>query len=316
MTAAKSRTRPRGYIEWKPRNEKVIERVEQVLQVLVTYAQHLPLTTRQIFYALVGNYGYDKTEQAYNNLCETLGKARRAKIIAFDDIRDDGVSVMQANAYGSVQSFHDETARRARNYRRGRQHGQAHRIELWCEAAGMMPQLYKVASEFSIPVYSCGGFTSLSAVRAIVDRAVRRNDPTVFLHVGDYDPSGDAIFDAMTRDVVAFVEKDRTLATSAVIPERVALTPQQITAYNLPTAPPKKKKNGDWADSRTKNWAGIKTGTCQLEALPPNLLAGVVENAIRDWIDQDALDEVMEDERAERAELLGLPRGDDDEGSE
>ena len=158
-------SRPRGYIEWQPRNKAVIERVEWVQQVLVTYAAHLPLTTRQIFYALVGQHGYAKTEQAYENLCETLVKARRARIIDFAAIRDDGVSVMVERAYDGIDDFHDETSRRARNYRRDRQHGQDYRIELWCEASGMMPQLHRVASSFSIPVYSCGGFSSLSAVR-------------------------------------------------------------------------------------------------------------------------------------------------------
>jgi hypothetical protein len=298
----KKRTpRPRGYSDWKPRNVAVIERVEQVQQVLAAYSAHLPLTNRQIFYALVANHGYEKTENAYGNLCETLGKARRAKLIAFDDIRDDGVSVRSSGGYSSVQSFHDETGRRAKSYRRYRQHGQAQRIELWCEASGMMPQLGRVASKFSISVYSCGGFASLSAVRQIVDRVVGCNVETIFLHVGDYDPSGESIFDAMTRDVAAFVEKDRVLATSKFTPTRVALTLAQIKAYRLPTSAPKS------SDARTQNWTG--TGTCQLEALPPNVLAGVVENAILDWIDEDALEEVMEDERNERAELLGLPRG-------
>jgi hypothetical protein len=270
--------------------------------VLVTYGAHLPLTARQIFYALVGNYGYDKTGQSYNNLCEKLVKARRAKIIAFNAIRDDGVTVSASRSYGGIEDFEDETARRASNYRRDRQHGQDHRIELWCEASGMMPQLYRVASEFSVPVYSCGGFSSLSAVRQIVDGAVSFNEPTVFLHVGDYDPSGESIFDAMTRDVVAFVEKDRIIATSKVIPERVALTAQHIATYKLPMSTPTKH------DSRTKNWPGA--GTCQLEALPPNVLAAEVEHAIRQWVDQDTLDEVKEDERDE---LLGLPRGTDDD---
>jgi hypothetical protein len=301
----RSQTRPRGYIEWKPRNKAVIERVEWVQQVLVTYAAHLPLTTRQIFYALVGQHGYDKTEQAYKNLCETLVKARRAKIIDFAAIRDDGVSVMVERAYDGIEDFHDETSRLARNYRRDRQYGQEYRIELWCEASGMMPQLHLVASRFSIPVYSCGGFSSLSAVRQIVDRAVGHDVETVFLHVGDYDPSGESIFDAMTRDVTAFVEEDRVLATSGVIPVRVALTLPQVTQYNLPTSPPKS------SDGRTAGWSGV--ATCQLEALPPNVLASVVENAIRRWVDVDALAEVVEDERDERAELLGLPRGTDNE---
>ena len=58
--------------------------------MLAEYAEQLPLTLRQIFYRMVGAYGYEKTEQAYERLGETLNKARRARVIGMDAIRDDG----------------------------------------------------------------------------------------------------------------------------------------------------------------------------------------------------------------------------------
>jgi len=58
--------------------------------VLAEYAEQLPLTLRQIFYRMVGAYGYEKTEQAYERLGETLNKARRARVIGMDAIRVDG----------------------------------------------------------------------------------------------------------------------------------------------------------------------------------------------------------------------------------
>ena len=134
----KKRARPRGYMTWKPYKVSQ-ERVAQIQQVLATNSSYLPLTARQIFYALVGLYGYEKTERAYGNLCETLQKARRAGLIAFGDIRDDGVSVAGSLVYDGIRDFNDQTARRAKQYMRDRQHGQQYRIELWCEASGMIP---------------------------------------------------------------------------------------------------------------------------------------------------------------------------------
>lgn len=289
--------RPRGYYEdWRP-YAKTRALLDQVDDVLDEYQQYLPLTARQIFYRLVGKYGYDKTEPAYERLTGALAKARRARLIDFSSMRDDGVSVMTTRFYDSVEDFEDETARRAKNYLRNLQSDQDQRIELWCEAAGMMPQMHQVAARFSIPVYSCGGFVSLSAVRQVVDRVV----PTVFLHVGDYDPSGESIFDSFTRDVSAFVEDDLVIHTAGFEPIRVALTPQQIATYGLPTAPPKAK------DSRTKNWKG--GGTCQVEALTPAQLASEVTAAIVAYMDLDLVDEIKDEERAERAGLLGLPPG-------
>ena len=156
-----------------------------VRQVLERYAEHVPLTVRQIFYALVGAERLEKTEGQYERLCYALNMARRARLIEFDDIRDDGVSLLASRFYAGVKGFHDETARRARDYRRHRQAGQSSYVELWCEAAGMVPQLASIADAYSVPVYSAGGFASLSAVRHIVDRAVGRDVRTVLLHVGD-----------------------------------------------------------------------------------------------------------------------------------
>lgn len=168
----------------------------------------------------------------------------------------------------------------------------------------MMPQLARVANEFSVPVYSCGGFASLTAVRAIVDRAERRSRPTVFLHLGDFDPSGESIFDSMSEDAAAFLDRDRLLAVSRFIPQRVALTADQVTDYDLPTAPPKD------TDSRTARWSGE---TCQLEALPPDVLADIVEESIERWLDPDVLAGHRAFEEEERTELLrALPAGNDD----
>jgi hypothetical protein len=268
--------------------------------VLARYREYLPLTIRQVFYALVGAEQLEKTERAYERLCYALNQGRRSLRIPFDALRDDGVSVMKSRAYRGLQDFDDETARRAQGYRRDRQDGQPQRIELWCEAAGMVPQLASVAEDYSVPVYSAGGFASLSAVRMISERAVARGKPTLVLHVGDYDPSGESIFAAMTEDAAAFVDADSTLATSRLEAVRVALTAAQVADYGLPTAPAKA------SDSRSKGWTG---GTCQLEALPPDLLADLVREAIlgRFRINQYAA--VLEDERNERAELLGLPSG-------
>jgi hypothetical protein len=293
------RRRPKGYSDWHP-HAKTQALLEQVGSVLDEYHAYLPLTVRQIFYRLVGAFEYEKTERAYERLAECLVRARRARLIPFYSIRDDGITYYPVSWYSGVQAFHEATAQRARKYRRDRQEGQQAAIELWTEAAGMAPQLAHVAHRYSIPVYSSGGFSSLTAVRDIVDRAVRWQGTTVLLHVGDYDPSGVAIFDAIASDVEAFVQADRTVFTTMVVSERVALTAVQVEIHELATAPAKA------SDGRSRTWKGE---TCQLEALPPDVLADIVDAAILAHFDLDVLNDVLEQERADRAELLGLPRG-------
>ena len=78
--AVRGKTRPRGFVDWHPQAATRIL-IEQVEAILTEYADYLPLTYRQVFYRLVGAHGYDKTERAYERLCEMLNRARRARII-------------------------------------------------------------------------------------------------------------------------------------------------------------------------------------------------------------------------------------------
>lgn len=83
-------TRPRGFAPWAPRAESRAL-VAEVLDVLDEYADYLPLTLRQVFYRLVGTRGYPKDEKAYDRLTRVLDRARRAGLVPFDVIRDDGM---------------------------------------------------------------------------------------------------------------------------------------------------------------------------------------------------------------------------------
>jgi hypothetical protein len=154
--------RPRGFIErWVPRAERRVL-LDQVNQVLAEYLNLLPLTLRQIFYRLVGAYGYQKTEKASKRLGETLNKARRAGLVDMDAIRDDGFTSAAPVFFDDVDDFLATVADWAQGLRFDRQAGQQRRLALWCEAAGMVPQLERVAAPFSVGVYSSGGFDSLT----------------------------------------------------------------------------------------------------------------------------------------------------------
>jgi len=106
---------------------------------------------------------------------------------------------------------------------------------------------------------------------------------------------------AIAEDAAAFVLEDRVLATQRLDAVRVALTVDQVDEFALPTAPAKT------SDSRSHDWTD---GTCQLEALPPDTLAEIVREAIEEHLDLERYDREVDAERDDRAELLGLPRGD------
>ena len=294
------RRRPRGYDpDWRPR-AATLALLEQVDAVLEEYEDYLPLSVRQIFYRLVAGHGYEKTERGYGRLADCLVRARRAKRVPFAVIRDDSAGGLVDRHFDSREDFEDDAAKRIRDYRLDRQTGQPVRLELFCEAAGMRDQLWNAVSGYTVPVYSGGGFDSLTAQYQLARRALSRDVPTVVLHVGDFDPSGASIFTSLTENAAAFVEADRVLQTQRIEAVRVALTAEQVEAGELPTAPPKP------TDSRSTTWRGE---TCQLEALAPDDLAEIVLAAVRERIDEDVRNDVLWTEKYDRDELLGLPPG-------
>ncbi len=104
---ASRKTRRRGYIpqgEYRPqqRTRTLLRDVHAVMQ---EYHAYLPLTIRQIYYRLVGAYGYDKTEAFYDRLCHHLTEARRASVIPFSWVRDDGVTVIEQRHFSSEDAF-------------------------------------------------------------------------------------------------------------------------------------------------------------------------------------------------------------------
>lgn len=322
-----------GFNPWKPNEESlwILDKVEQVFE---EYKDHLPLTGRQVFYRLVGAYGYDKSERAANKLYNVLGRARRCGWLSFDKLRDGGGQNATPQTYADDVAFWRKVDKDLFHFSRDRQAGQDLYVELFCEAPGMMPQLQRVAFQYSIAVYGTRGFTGLSVIHQTSLRALKRDVPTVILQVGDLDPSGVGIFDTLAADVKAFTAQvvsnckpDRgahhaTLARRFGLSEdriteisearagnggsmrlpnvqahRIALTWDQVEEHDLPTAPPSSK------DSRSVNWP--YPDTAQAEALPPDLLASIVRDSIENVLDMDRYDEEVAAEQADVESIRG-----------
>ncbi|MBI3948431.1 MAG: hypothetical protein HY321_21135 [Armatimonadetes bacterium] len=284
--------RAKGYCDWRP-HMKTREVLSTVEAVLAEYREHWPLTLRQVFYRLVGNHGYEKTEAAYKRLQEYLVRARRARMIPWEALRDDGRTDRRPNRFTGKAAFREAVRDAAASYRRDKRQDQPWRAAVLVEAASMVPQAVRVAHPLDVPVFSSGGFDSLTVKHDLVDLAVDLA-PVVFLHVGDLDPSGVCIFDAVRADVEAFLAVDAPSVRAGVRFHRVALTPEQVDAYNLPTAPAKE------TDARNN---GVRE-TCQAEALPPDVLAALVREAILDYTDMPLFAAAERVEAQERAELV------------
>lgn len=275
MTVHKKRTRPRGFATWNPRPDS-LALVRKVQVVLADYAEHLPHTIRQVFYRLVATLGFDKTEAAYSRLCETLNRARRAGFICFSEIRDDGPARYEAASWPDAENFLADVLTDAQCFRLDRQEGQQVRLWVLCEAGGMAPMLARVANPFGVPVLTSGGFDSLTAKHDLARELAAELEMgrrAEIVHLGDLDTSGEHLFTSLAEDVAAMC---KALCGAEPVFNRLAVTREQADRLDLPTAPPK--------PTDKRRFTG---DTVQCEAIAPDVLSGILRDAITARRDDD-----------------------------
>jgi hypothetical protein len=294
----------RGFADWAP-NPASLELINQVNGILREYQAQLPLTARQVFYRLVGKHGYSKTEQAYASLCEKLNRARRAGLINFSSIRDDGTASQSPGGMRDEASFYRSVRYWAEQFDLDVSIGQPRHVELWVEAGGMLPQAAAVANPLGVAAYSAGGFNSLTDKHATAQRVASARKPVTILHVGDYDPSGLAIIDSLASDINAFYA-NLSYDQDEIEWRRIAVTAEQIEEFSLPTAPQKHTDvRGEHMDE-----------TVQAEALDPQTLADIIREAVEGELDLDLIEARHEEELGIRERLVAWVDRADADGAE
>ena len=281
--------RPRGFASWRPQ-QKTQDLLFQVNAVLADYSDQLPVTARQVFYRLVATVDYEKTEASYKRLLETLNRARRAGLVDMDSIRDDGATAVGLNRFDSADDFLSNCRYWAKGFELDLQQNQQFYIEVLCEAAGMVPQLNRVASRYGIPVRSSGGFDSTTVKHQLGRFYGAKTKPVVILHLGDLDASGEHIHLNLQDDVGAFSDHYGT----AVDVRRIAVTAEHQAEFNLPTGIPKKD------DKRAFDY----DFTVQCEALPPDVLASILTTEIEATIDMDIWKQAVDRQAEIRDQLV------------
>jgi hypothetical protein len=300
----------RGYLPdgWKPQRVEgqiMLAQAQNILEEYRGLIGDVPLTCRQIYYRMIAEYRHPKGSKFERALYSILEDARRARQIPFSSIRDDGVS---GGGYWPTHPSQLLAGWRlqAQNFERDVQQGQPVRVQVWCESVGMRPQLARVSDLFCVPVYSCGGFDSLTAkqmiVSSVIDDLQVYGTKTVLLHLGDCDPSGYSIFQSVVEDVASFLEGEGHDHEELFAAERVALNLDQMEAFGVETDPVSTNPK----DTRARTWRrqGL-TRQAQLEALAPDKIATLLTEAIGRHLDQDIIEVIRAEQVGNRRALIG-----------
>jgi hypothetical protein len=233
-----------------------------------------PVTLRGVFYRVVSAGVIPKTEHAYKLIGRQLLKLRRAgEVPVWLDRRRHEVD---AHACYVVQSERD-VDNRGRSYRRALWDNQDPDVMILSEKDAITGVIYPVTAQYDVPLGVLRGYSSETFCRSVADDIDRATDDgrQVFVcQLGDHDPSGvdawrafETVVEWHLTDLNPDQESDDWLEEMVHF-ERIAVTPEQIELYDLPTRPTKQ------ADTRAKNLVGESV---EVDAIPATILRQLVQ---------------------------------------
>lgn len=270
--------------------------VDNAVDVLSQYEDGI-LTIRGLHYQLVAR-GMTNDIQHYKRVVAATGWARRQGIIRYTAFSDRERAMACDTA--AEQTIYDDKVSEAKyqikawahSYRLNRWENQPYYPEVLIEKKALEGVFYRTCYENRVALGACKGYPSLTFLYDMAQRIIAAEDrgkQPVILYFGDYDPSGEDIPRALRENLIE-LGCDECLEV-----RRICLNEDQVIDWKLPPAPTKV------TDSRSRNWDGL--GQVELDAVRPEVLTSMLEEAIAEIFDNELYDELQDREEEEAAQF-------------
>lgn len=252
-------------------------------------AEQYPMNVRHAFYLATVRGLVPKTEVGYSRIQWDLTVLRKGGDLPYDWIEDGTRSVVEPYTHPNIAAALQETAER---YSKSLWEDADTQVQIWIEKDGLVNTIYPVTGARDVPVFPARGYSSLTFLHDAARRIEAFDGPIHIYHIGDSDPSGENAGEVIERTL-------REMAPDAdIVFERLAVTDEQIAAWDLPTRPTKS------SDPRAARFGD--RDSVELEAIEPNRLRALVQAAIERHQPPEEFAELKAEEARERAELLKL----------
>jgi hypothetical protein len=306
------------------RTKGEVEQLER--QILDVLEEDHPQSVRHVFYRLTDPRlpePVDKTELGYRIVQNRLTVMRREGKVRYGWISDATRRGYHTVTFANGAEF---LSRHISAYRADLWADADAYVEVWCESRSIAGVIQDTCEELAVSLYPCGGFSSITfayeAADFIRDTLAGTGKPAHVLYIGDYDPAGVLIdrsletelrrhleptgFDAFLDAIAAGADPLDTPSdlVDAYVDQltnggidlrfiRLAITPEQIAEYDLPTKP---RKPSDRRALHVEH-------TVEAEAMPAGILRQLLRERIEDFLPPDALAVAKAAEESEREHL-------------
>lgn len=263
------------------------------LQIISQYEPGV-LTLRALHYQLVG-IGMTNDLPHYKKVVNAMIAARWAGSVSFETFSDLDRTMVGRTAYeettleDGIHLGKSQIRAWMNSYSKNRWENQPNYIEVFIEKKALQGVFTDVCSKWDVALGACKGYPSLTFLYETANRMKEANDTgkrCIILYFGDYDASGE--------DIPRSIQENMEKLGAEVEVKRIALMEHQVRAWKLPHAPTKP------GDTRGANWDGI--GQVELDAVKPDKIVSLCNDAIEVLFDESLYDELMEQQEEERIE--------------
>ena len=291
-----------GSVKQTKRKRRTRAQIEQLHRQIheVCEADH-PVSVRHVFYRMTDPRlpePVDKTERGYEQVGHAAIVMRRSGAMPYGWIADSTRMGWHVPAYASPAEFVRQSAAQ---YRFDAWADAGEQVEVWVESASIAGVLRSETRSLGVSLYPCRGFASLTLAYEAAQHYIHDGRPVAIYYVGDYDPAGKWIDRKLHEELRGHAEPEGV----EVAMTRLAINPEQIERYGLPTKP---RKAGE------RRMPGI-VETVEAEAMPAPMLRQMVREAVESHLPTGALEHarLMERQGREYLRMFGKKEGGDDQ---
>lgn len=281
MVYETSPLKPRRY----RRTDAVLAELDEA--IITAVAEDHPVSLRGVYYRVVSAGAVEKTEKGYAVVQRQLLKLRRAGRVPYGHIADGTRWIIKPKTWSDPEAALQALGS---SYRKMLWLDQDVSVQIFSEKDAITGTVSGKCAEWDVPLGIVRGYASETFAYNVA-MALPDDKTSIIYQLGDHDPSGNNAWEVFQDRITAF------RADVDVIFERLAVTPEQIEELRLPTRPTK--------DSDPRS-AAFEGGSVEVDAIRAPVLRDIVEDAITQWLDQDALAITREVERQERRGLRSL----------